>query len=298
MDKNRLEVQTTEEQTTLPVINSILKGDCAEVMKQLPDNSIPLTVTSPPYEAFDENWQIVDQLRKYSKEGYSWSFPEVAKQLYRVTKEGGYVVWIVGDKIIDGKNGKGRTESGTPLREALYFMQLGFNLDDTIPYVKDPRYSEKKRYPQSWEYIFVLCKGESKTFNQIKDYKTKSWLKYRSNHAGNRNEDGEVNYRPYTVNQVGARCNVWYYDVGFLKSTKDEIAYKHPAIFPDALAEDCIKSWSNEGDIILDCFAGSGTTLKAAQKLGRKYIGIEISEEYIEIAKKRLSTLENQARLI
>ena len=74
-----------------------------------------------------------------------------------------------------------------------------------------------------------------------------------------------------------------------MKTTKDKIAYNHPAIFPEKLAEDHIISWSNPGDIILDPFIGSGTTAKMAALNGRKYIGIDISEEYCELARKRVA---------
>ena len=81
---------------------------------------------------------------------------------------------------------------------------------------------------------------------------------------------------------------MWVYDVGKNKDTKDKIALKHPARFPENLAKDHILSWSNEGDLVLDPFMGSGTTAKMAKQTGRKFIGIEISAEYIEIASVRL----------
>ena len=71
-------------------------------------------------------------------------------------------------------------------------------------------------------------------------------------------------------------------------STKDREAFKHPAIFPEKLAEDHILSWSNEGDVVFDPMCGSGTTLKMAKKHKRLFIGCDISEEYVAIAKKRI----------
>ena len=115
------------------------------------DNTIDLTVTSPPY----------DDLRKYK--GFSFDFENVAKELYRITKEGGTVVWIVGDATKDG------CESLTSFKQALYFKEIGFNLHDTMIYGKNnpmPN-SNSKRYTQAFEYMFVLSKGKPKTFNPI-----------------------------------------------------------------------------------------------------------------------------------
>ena len=94
------------------------QGDCLELMKSIQDGSVDLTVTSPPY----------DNLRTYN--GFSWDFKGVAKELYRITKNGGVVVWIVGDATVKG------SETGTSFRQALYFMECGFNLHDTMIYGK------------------------------------------------------------------------------------------------------------------------------------------------------------------
>ena len=72
-------------------------------------------------------------------------------------------------------------------------------------------------------------------------------------------------------------------------STKDLIAFKHPASFPEKLAEDHIVSWSNEGDLVYDPFMGSGTTAKMAKINKRNYIGSEISKEYCDIIEKRIN---------
>ena len=74
-----------------------------------------------------------------------------------------------------------------------------------------------------------------------------------------------------------------------MKTTKDKFAFQHPAMFPEQLAHDHIISWSNEGDIVFDPMCGSGTTCKMAKQLGRNFIGIDISEEYCEIARKRIA---------
>lgn len=253
--------------------------------KLIPDESIDLTVTSPPY----------DNLRTYN--GFSFDFEALAHELYRVTKPGGVVVWVVGDATING------SETGTSFRQALYFKdEVGFNLHDTMIYLKNScPFPEVNRYYPSFEYMFVLSKGKPKTVNLIQDKPNK--------HAGvkitgtQRNSDGKLqqvsavrNKTNRTVKPFGVRRNVWEYNVGKWSVTKDTVAYKHPAIFPEKLAEDHIISWSNPGDVVLDPFMGSGTTAKMAKLNGRHYIGFEISHEYVDIAEERLKGIKKGER--
>jgi len=248
-------------------------GDCLEVMKSLPSQSIDLTVTSPPY----------DNLRTYN--GYSFDFEGIAKELYRVTKDGGVVVWIVGDATVNG------SETGTSFKQALYFKEIGFNLHDTMIYQKNNFANpSSNRYHQIFEFMFVLSKGKPKAFNPIKD--RKNVCAGESNWGANkaRQKDGSFKERPKKiVSEYGMRYNIWEFMTSKGFATKDNFAYSHPAIFPEKVAHDHIISWSNEGDTVLDCFLGSGTTGKIAKQLNRQFIGIEISPEYMEIAKKRIN---------
>ena len=241
-----------------------------EGMKLLPDNYVNLTVTSPPY----------DDLRNYK--GYCFDFESTSQELYRVTKEGGVVVWVVGDKVEKG------SKTLTCYKQALYFKEIGFNIFDVIIYEKtSPSPPHKGRYFNSFEYMFILSKGKPKTVNLLKDRENKSSGR-NTGKISRREEDGSLTTKKsIEIQQFGTRTNIWQYDVGNNKSTKDKIAFKHPAIFPEKLAEDHILSWSNEGDIIMDIFAGSGTTRKMALKNNRKYIGFEIAEEYVEIDNER-----------
>lgn len=253
-------------------INQIYQGDSVELLEQIDDNFIDLTVTSPPY----------DNLRDYK--GYSFDFETIAKELYRVTKEGGVVVWVIGDATING------SETGTSFKQAIYFMSLGFNLFDTMIYLKPPRgaVGNNKTYWQSFEYMFVLCKGKPKTINLICDRQNKESRKGDS--GTKRLKNGErLKVKRGGYSKFGRRTNVWEYLIGKGHTTKDNYAFKHPALFPEKLAQDHILSWSNEGDIVLDPFVGSGTTCKMAKHNGRRFIGIDISKEYVDIAKRRLS---------
>jgi DNA modification methylase len=255
-------------------LNQIICGDNVTVMRQMPDKCIDLTVTSPPY----------DNLRDYDNE-VTWNFEkfkEIAKELFRITKPGGVVVWVVGDATING------SETGTSFKQALYFMECGFNLHDTMIYEKNGAgaVGSNKCYLQNFEYMFVFSKGKIKTFNLIYDRENKVVGRMKTN--ANRNKftaDTGRKYREITTKKMGRRFNIWKYE-----QTQGHDAYskKHPAPFPETLAADHIISWSNEGDLVLDPFMGSGTTAKMALLNGRNYIGIDISEEYCKIARQRV----------
>jgi len=251
-------------------VNKIIQGDCLEVMRGFEEASVDLTVTSPPY----------DDLRIYG--GYSFDFEPIARELYRVTKDGGVVVWVVGDQT---KNG---SESGTSFKQALYFKEVGFNLYDTMIYAKTNYIPlTHRRYEQQFEYMFVLSKGIPKTFNPLMK---KNWQSGAIKGGNFRQSDDTQSYRhkDMGVAEKSIKPNIWFYDVGMNNSTRDKQAFDHPAIFPEQLVADHINSWSNEGDLVLDPFNGSGTTTKMAKLLNRDYIGIEINPEYCKIAGDRL----------
>lgn len=255
-------------------LNKIYNMDCLEGMRMLDDNCIDLTVTSPPY----------DDLRKYN--GYSWDFESIARELYRVTKQGGVVVWVVGDKTVKG------SETGTSFKQALFFKEIGFNLHDTMIYLSDKPPLTHPRYEQKFEYMFVLSKGKPKTFNPIMvkcKYAGTSLKGKTFRHDGH---NLESLHKTDKVKQYKIKGNVWEYSTGYQKSTKDKVAFKHPAIFPEQLAKDHILSWSNDGDVVMDIFMGSGTTAKMCKLTNRNYIGFEISEEYCDIAEERLNLLD------
>lgn len=249
--------------------DQIYNEDCLETMARMSDGFIDLTVTSPPY----------DDLRTYN--GYSFEFEKVAQELYRITKQGGVVVWVVGDATIKG------SETGTSFKQALYFKECGFNLHDTMIYHKNNYIPlSHNRYEQAWEYMFVLSKGKPSTFHPIKR-KNRQVGQIK---GGTFRQDKDIQgkrHKDIGVAEESIMSNIWSYDVGMNNSSKDKIAFLHSAIFPEKLAADHIQSWSNAGDIVYDPFLGSGTTAKMAQYLRRHYIGSEISREYCEIAEKR-----------
>lgn len=256
---------------------TLMLGDCLERMKEIPDGSIDLTVTSPPY----------DKLRSYNGNNALWNenvWKGVIKELFRVTKKGGVVVWVVGDATIKG------SETGTSFKQALWAMECGFNLHDTMIYAKDAiSFPDKHRYQSSFEYMFVLSKSVPTTKNIIHDRVNVSYG--RKVTGTNRQINGKTKRASCYGNDIkkfGARWNIWN-----IKTDKGNNVTGHVAQFPEQLANDHIISWANEGDTIFDPFMGSGTTGKMAILNNRNFIGIELDEEYFEIARKRIDeTLE------
>ena len=263
--------------------NKILLGNSIEILSGFESESIDLTVTSPPYDNLRTyNGKIKDEV--IYEEGFSFPFVEMARQLYRVTKKGGVVIWVVNDQV---KNGG---ETGSSFRQALLFKEIGFTLYDTMIYHKNGApFPETGRYSQVFEYMFVFSKGQPKTINLLKD-KPNRWAGHSNfGDPSKREKEGTLKkVDKFVVAEFGTRYNVWYINNGKGFSSKDDIAFQHPAIFPESLAEDHILSWSKPGDVVLDPMCGSGTTLKMAKINGRNYIGIDINEEYVELSKKRI----------
>lgn len=252
------------------LLDTIVCGDNAEVLSGFPPECVDLVVTSPPY----------DNLRTYG--GHTWNFETLAAQLVRVLKPGGVIVWVVADATVNG------SETLTSMRQAIHFRDVcGLSVHDTMIYQKTGQpFPEQTRYNQTWEYIFVLSKGKPKTFNGITE--PTMWRSKKG--YGTRQADGTIKQMEYeTGKETKLRGNVWKYSTGYGLSTPDKYAHEHPAMFPESLAKDHISSWSNPGGVVLDPFAGSGTTCKAAKELERRYIGIEIEKRYCEIAAHRLS---------
>lgn len=248
----------------------IYYDDCRNKLRDLIEKGVKvdLTVTSPPY----------DDLRKYGGiekfDESVWS--ELIPLLYDITNDGGVVVWIINDKTDKG------SETGTAFKQALKFMECGFNLNDTMiwqktnpmPQVKQPRYN------QSFEYMFVFSKGKPKTFNPIMEPCKCANQDYDSTCKNIGGENGRTE-KHFKINKEKVKSNVWNIAIAQNKT-------KHPAVFPMQLAIDHIKSWSNEGDMVLDPFMGSGTTAIAAKNLKRNFIGIDIKYEYCKMAEERL----------
>ena len=256
---------------------TLFHGDCLELMKDIPDNSITCTVTSPPY----------DNLRTYNGNIDQWCFEKfqnIAKELYRVTKEHGVVVWVVNDETING------SETGSSFKQTLYFKEIGFNLHDTMIWQKPtvPYDPKCNRYWQTFEYMFVLSKGKP-ICNYIMET-CKCAGVFKSGDYGQKRPDGSLRTDRHdaqrTIKETKVKSNIWQY-------TNNSAVKGHPAQFPLQLAYDHIISWSNEGDTILDCFMGSGTTGIASINANRNFIGIELDDNYFKLAEQRIKLLDD-----
>lgn len=251
---------------------SIITGDCRDVLKTLPDASVQCCVTSPPY----------DNLRDYG--GYAWDLLTVAAQLFRVLCDGGVLCWNVGDQVVDG------SETLTSMRHALHFVDVaGFRMHDTMIYEKvNFSRPEHVRYHQMFEYVFILSKGQPRTFNPIRD--KPNVYAGRGTFGANtmRQADGTMKERERNViAEFGMRGNVWRGKTSGQESVCS--AQEHPATMPQWLAADLIASWSNEGDTVIDPFAGSGTTGVAADRQHRNAILIEVHPPYVDLAKRKIT---------
>jgi DNA modification methylase len=261
----------------------LICGDSASRLKDFPDDYVDLVVTSPPY----------DDLRSYK--GFHFDFETIARELARTLKPGGIIVWNVADATIDG------TETLTSFKQAIFFKEVcGLLCHDTMLFVKNNPVpgNHGPRYRGCFEYMFAFSKGVAKTFNPIElkpQMGSKITERFRLEKDGRKplwdNEIlGDKNKHKVYEDSVYSRAhsNIFFYTVG--SSTVDK---NHPATFPDQLAEDQIRTWTNPGDLVLDPFSGSGTTARMAAMLDRRYIGIEISQEYLEASIPLIREAEN-----
>jgi len=260
----------------------LIRGDCLDLMQTIPDGSIDLTVTSPPY----------DNLRTYNGNIAQWSFDKfkgIAKELYRVTKQGGVVVWVVADATIKG------SETGTSFKQALWFMDCGFSLHDTMIYQKTtypPNDPKQNRYVNSFEYMFVFSSGKPKVCNYITEKAKRGGecaVGHQRSASGKLRLDRKEKNKGKAVKDYKLKSNVWDYAPAHHPT--------HPAPFPEQLANDHVISWSNPSDTVLDPFMGSGTTGKMAVLNGRDFIGIELDAGYFKIASDRINKVKAQVSM-
>jgi site-specific DNA-methyltransferase (adenine-specific) len=262
-------------------VNEIYCMDCVEGMKKIPDNSIDLVVTSPPY----------DSLRTYI--GFSFDLHQTGKEIFRILKDGGIAVMVIQDQTKDF--GKTLTSFKTILD---WCENIGFKLFECVIYRKyGPEGAWwKNRFRVDHEYMPIFLKGNRP------QYFNKKSLMIPSKHggkvmtgSGNRRTDGTTTHTiKRTINLMKCRGTIWNY---LMAGDKDPLKRKHPATFPDQIPIDFVQCFCPPDGIVLDPFIGSGSTAVAAKKLGKDFIGFEISKEYCEIAKERLRHITSPLEL-
>jgi len=258
-------------------INQIICGDAIAELGKFENDVFDLTVFSPPY----------DNLRDYN--GYACDLRALGEQLYRVTKIGGVVAMVIQDQTDNGK------KTLTSFRTILDWCDnVGFGLFECNIYQKQGKDGAwwTKRFRVDHEYMPIFIKGDKP------NYFNKEPVKIPSKHGGkamtggaNRNRDGlTVNSRHMIINPTKCPGTIWNYANG-----GDKVALKrnHPAAYPDKIPYDFIQVFTKPGDLVLDPMVGSGSTAIAAHILGRRYVGIDISEEYCELARERIKNLQS-----
>jgi site-specific DNA-methyltransferase (adenine-specific) len=277
--KNEEELQATEllpqkeikKYDALP-LNKIICGDAVEELKKIPNNSIDILVTSPPY----------DGIRKYN--GFNYDLHATGKEIYRVLKDGGVAIMVIQDQT---KNfGKTLTSFRTIVD---WVDNIGFKLFETVIYRKYGAEGAwwNKRFRVDHEYMPIFLKGERP------QYFNKDPLKIPSKHGGKTMTGGgtrltngiRIPTRAITINPMKCRGTIWEY---MTAGDGTRLKHKHPATFPDKLPYDFIQCFCPPNGVVLDPFIGSGTTALAAIELDRNYIGIDISKEYCDLARRRI----------
>lgn len=249
----------------------LVTGDAVQILNtpKMADK-VDLTVTSPPY----------DNLRNYN--GYAFDAASMLSAILHATKPGGVCVWVVGEKINGGR-------SLSSFKHAFVGRDAGWTVHDVMIYQKkNTPFMRSNAYTNCYELMLVFSKGKPKTFNPLTEpTKRSGW----ETAVFGKGPDAVNRKRPVELKKEKTRNNIWQYAVGLGGTTSDKIAFGHPAVFPEKLAQDHILSWSNPGEIVLDPMCGSGTTCKMAQLNDREWLGIDISEEYIAIARERLAAV-------
>lgn len=274
LKKSRLENFPVRYQRKSLPLNQIICGEAVEELRKFPNDCINLVVTSPPY----------DGVREYNG-NLSFDLHAVGIELYRVLREGGIAAMVIQDQT------KNFAKSLTSFKTIINWCDnIGFRLFECVVYRKHGTEGAwwTNRFRIDHEYMPIFLKGEKPA------YFDKEPLKIPSKHggkvmtgSGNRRTDGsttETVRRP--INPMKCRGTIWEY---LMAGDKDPIKRKHPAPFPDKIPYDFVRCFCPRGGIVLDPFVGSGSTAVAAKKLGRNFIGIDISKEYCEIARKRIS---------
>lgn len=260
-------------------VYTIAQGDCVSVTQKLAPGSVDLSVFSPPY----------DSIRTYKK-GWTFDFPALGASLHRATKDGGVCAVVIGDGT------KEFAKSMTTFKLAIDWCEnAGWRLFESCVYQRDgnPGAWWRARFRVDHEYILLFFKGaRPKTFD-------KTSLMVPSKHAGkiysgtDRLTDGSFKkITPKAVNPMKCRGTVWRYRTSNTEGNR--LKLRHPATFPDNLAEDLILCFSDIGDTVLDPMCGSGTTCVMALKNRRNTLGIDINEEYCEIARERIKRENSQ----
>ena len=289
---------TATHRQTMPDIwlNKIVCGEAAQTLAAMPDNFVSTIVTSPPYYQQRDYADARQIGNESSVASYLGKLFAVFAECYRVLSDDGTLWLNLGDKYLNGRL------LGIPWQVALALQNNGYFLRSDIIWHKPNAMpsSVKNRPTTDHEYIFLLSKNENYYYDAdaIREphvtFSEQSRMKGGRNHFGKRNGTPEQGKNQGNSNLHNGRWDQAFHPQGRNRRTVWEIPLSkfpeaHFAVFPERLVELCLLAGSKTGGVVLDPFSGSGTTALVAQRLGRKYIGVDCNPDYCAMAERRLA---------
>ncbi len=269
-------------------LNRILLGDCEEVLKDLPDSCVDLIFTSPPYA--DQRQKTYGGIPpdKYVE----WFMPKAA-QFWRVLKPTGTFILNIKEKVVDGER------HTYVINLILEMRKQGWRWTEEFIWHKKNSYPGKwpNRFRDNWERLIQFNKQRTfKMYQEAVMVPVGDWSKER---LAKLSETDKVRDESKVGSGFGKNISNWLgrqmvYPTNVLHMATECYNRNHSATFPIALPTWFIKLFTDIGDVVLDPFVGSGTTAVAAARLGRYYIGIDINEQYVQLARDRLSSVQMQ----
>ncbi len=276
-------------------LDQVYQGHARDVLSRLPNDVVDCVVTSPPYFQ-QRNYDGEDQIgQEATPQEYVANLVDVFREVRRVLKETGSLWLVLGDKYLDGEL------LGLPWQVALALRADGWKLRSDVIWHKPNAMpsSVKTRPTTDHEYVFLLVKSNQYYYDAdaIREphvtFSDKSRMKGGRRHFHQRGSTPEAGKNGGNSNLHDARWDQAFHPKGRNKRTVWSIPLSkfrgaHFAVFPETLVENCIQASSPPGGVVLDPFLGSGTTAAVAQRLGRRYVGIDQSEKYVAMARGRL----------
>jgi len=269
----------------------VLEGDCLDKLKTLKDSSIDLIVTSPPYADQRKNTYGGISLDKYVE----WFLP-IAKELFRVLKNDGTFILNIKEKVQNG-------ERSTYVIELILEMKKqGWLWTEEFIWHKKNCYPGKwpNRFRDAWERLLQFNK--TKKFNMYQEAVMVPMGEWARGRLKNLSQVDKVRNTSKVGSGFGKNVSNWInrkmaYPTNVLHLATECGNKKHSAAFPPSLPEWFITLFTKKGDVVLDPFMGSGTTIFVANKLGRSSIGIDIVKEYCEMVKTKFKEEKKEMKL-
>ncbi|MDA7984146.1 MAG: site-specific DNA-methyltransferase [Alphaproteobacteria bacterium] len=265
---------------------SVFKGDCLRVIPgKITDGSVDLVITSPPYADRRKNTYGGVHPDQY----VDWFLPR-SEVILNCLNPGGSFILNIKERVVNG-------ERHTYVLDLIHGMRAqGWRWVEEYCWHKKNCYPGKwsNRFRDSWERVLHFTRSEK--FKMRQDAVRVPMGNWRSARLRNLSETDRVRDNSRTMSNFGKRVanwegRDWAYPTNVLHMATECSNRGHPATFPESLPDWFIRLFTDSGDVVLDPFAGSGTTLVAAHRLGRSSVGIDMSEEYCRLMRERIRAL-------